>query len=539
MRIFRYSDFLMVLEQNQISNVGIVGDSHVPIYKKLIPELRTFGEGTQNPLNVGGWNSKNLAEGLAKYKEVHPEISLLFIKIGDNDGGYNVNFVKKNIPEIKQQLTRIFPNAKFVVVKGSWGWGGLSKFTGTAEPKELVEYYKQWEQQGFEVTNLSQGFVGSDKEAHTAHAGFKSQAEELKKIMQDSGDIEVFGEVAPQPTGETNVETIQNLEGYYGTLQNSINNKEIFNQQRPGSYEYSAVVEAIQVGLEFLGFELPQYGSDGYYGPETAESIGDFKNVYNIDTPQNVFSPEDTLVLLNALKGENFEQKDLEDVWNQSYKMSAKSLSDAESVSGGDMDFIFYLAHQQGQAGVIGLIKAYLGIGELHPQTKRKKGKWGLAANLVANAPSQKAPIQDAISRDDDQSAAKIFLEYQQKIWKDKSKSALSLINEPKNSDVKKAIDSVNTKLPKEFIYKVCFVESGFNPNAGNDTYKGLFALSQEGFINYMEKNYPNEKPNIFDISQNTRAGINNLEKGIAYIMREVSPENLAKMGVTTAPTVA
>jgi peptidoglycan hydrolase-like protein with peptidoglycan-binding domain len=539
MRIYRYSDFLMVLEQNQISNVGMIGDSHVPIYKKLIPELKTFGEGTSTPLNVGGWNSKNLADGLTKYKESHPEINLIFIKIGDNDGGYNVNFVKKNIPDIKQQLTRIFPNAKFVVVKGSWGWGGLSKFTGNTEPKELVEYYKLWEQQGFEVTNLSQGFVPTDKEAHTAHAGFKSQAEEMKKIMQDMGDIEVFGEASPPSTGEPNVETIQNLEGYYGTLQNSINSKKTFNQQSPGNYEYSAEVEAIQVGLEFLGFELPQYGSDGYYGPETAESISNFKNVYNIDTPENVFSPEDTLVLLNALKGENFGQKDLENVWKQSYKMSAKSLSDAEGVSGGDMDFIFYLAHQQGQAGVIGLINAYLGIGELHPETKRKKGKYGIAANLVANAPSQKEAIQDAVYRGDDQSAAKLFLEYQQKIWREKSKSALSLINEPKNSDVKKAIDSVDTKLPKEFIYKVCFIESGFKPNAGNDTYKGLFAMSEEGFNSYMKEKYPNEKPNIFDVSQNTRAGIANLEKGVSYIINKVGSENLAKLGITSAPTVA
>ena len=40
------------------------------------------------------------------------------------------------------------------------------------------------------------------------------------------------------------------------------------------------MVENIQIALKFLGYPLPQYGVDGYFGKETFDSIAKF----NTDT---------------------------------------------------------------------------------------------------------------------------------------------------------------------------------------------------------------------------------------------------------------
>jgi hypothetical protein len=43
-------------------------------------------------------------------------------------------------------------------------------------------------------------------------------------------------------------------------------------------------VESMQIGLKLLGYELPRYGVDGLFGPETASAVGKFIN----DNPTKV-----------------------------------------------------------------------------------------------------------------------------------------------------------------------------------------------------------------------------------------------------------
>ena len=47
-------------------------------------------------------------------------------------------------------------------------------------------------------------------------------------------------------------------------------------QQTSGSYEYQIGVEAMQVALILLGYELPKHGVDGLFGPETADAVKKF-----------------------------------------------------------------------------------------------------------------------------------------------------------------------------------------------------------------------------------------------------------------------
>jgi peptidoglycan hydrolase-like protein with peptidoglycan-binding domain len=54
------------------------------------------------------------------------------------------------------------------------------------------------------------------------------------------------------------------------------------SQQKFGSMEYQKNVELIQIGLVLLGYELPRFGIDGLFGPETAEAVRKYKTDNNI-----------------------------------------------------------------------------------------------------------------------------------------------------------------------------------------------------------------------------------------------------------------
>jgi hypothetical protein len=53
-------------------------------------------------------------------------------------------------------------------------------------------------------------------------------------------------------------------------------------QQSLGTMVYQKEVELIQIGLVLLGYELPQHGIDGYFGPETAAAVKKYKSDNNI-----------------------------------------------------------------------------------------------------------------------------------------------------------------------------------------------------------------------------------------------------------------
>jgi len=74
--------------------------------------------------------------------------------------------------------------------------------------------------------------------------------------------------------------TDSTINDYYKTLQDFADSGKSITVQKYGSMEYSKMVENIQIALKFLGYPLPQYGVDGYFGKETFDSIAKF----NTDT---------------------------------------------------------------------------------------------------------------------------------------------------------------------------------------------------------------------------------------------------------------
>jgi peptidoglycan hydrolase-like protein with peptidoglycan-binding domain len=65
------------------------------------------------------------------------------------------------------------------------------------------------------------------------------------------------------------------LEDFYNTFEKAIDSGGL-KQQSGGSMQYAKEVESMQIALVLLGYQLPQHGIDGLFGPETAASVQKF-----------------------------------------------------------------------------------------------------------------------------------------------------------------------------------------------------------------------------------------------------------------------
>lgn len=74
------------------------------------------------------------------------------------------------------------------------------------------------------------------------------------------------------------------VEEFYNTLE-SIDGPIL--QKTVGNMDYQKDVESIQIGLIILGYELPKYGVDGLFGPETAVAVNKFKSDNDIKDSVN------------------------------------------------------------------------------------------------------------------------------------------------------------------------------------------------------------------------------------------------------------
>jgi len=78
-------------------------------------------------------------------------------------------------------------------------------------------------------------------------------------------------------------------------------------EQKYGSMAYQKSVEAVQIGLMLLGYDLPKHGIDGLFGPETAKATNKFKKDKGLDLI-NEIEIEAPLELPSGFKG-NFGQQ--------------------------------------------------------------------------------------------------------------------------------------------------------------------------------------------------------------------------------------
>ena len=64
------------------------------------------------------------------------------------------------------------------------------------------------------------------------------------------------------------------VDSFYSTLEDAASSGGL--SQQSGGITFQKGVESMQIGLKLLGYELPNYGVDGLFGPETASAVSKF-----------------------------------------------------------------------------------------------------------------------------------------------------------------------------------------------------------------------------------------------------------------------
>jgi hypothetical protein len=122
---------------NNVGNAAgniIIGDSQTTYVDNATSKAsRLSTEGGTQSLWKGGMGVSWLVNALNSYP-VSPNIKNVVVVIGTN-GGF-----RGSVNELMSSLKRTFPNAKFFVVQGSWGWGGNKGI----QPSQVQKYYSQF-----------------------------------------------------------------------------------------------------------------------------------------------------------------------------------------------------------------------------------------------------------------------------------------------------------------------------------------------------------------------------------------------------------
>ncbi len=104
---------------------------------------------------------------------------------------------------------------------------------------------------------------------------------------------------------EKKADTVEpNVQKFFSTLEVASQGYGI-TQQEKGSMTFQKEVETMQIGLILLGYELPRFGVDGLFGPETAEAVKNFKH-------DNSILNEDASELRDTLSSLGYQEKSKE-----------------------------------------------------------------------------------------------------------------------------------------------------------------------------------------------------------------------------------
>jgi len=140
-----------------------------------------------------------------------------------------------------------------------------------------------------------------------------------KQIMEDQDFLDnLLKVILPKIDDPKKSDLVSsNVDDFFNTLESSSEQGGISQQQR-GSQTFQKEVESMQIGLNLLGYDLPKYGVDGLFGPETAEAVTKFiKDNLDVDDDSSQSSdmvkatPEILDKLIELLKQKGVDSEDL------------------------------------------------------------------------------------------------------------------------------------------------------------------------------------------------------------------------------------
>ena len=557
-KIFDFTGFRkfsnnLLLEETGKGSAVMVGDSTVSSINDSIkglsqkPEQGSVKKGVVKPgLYCPGIGSKGFLKMINSYSKTHPEVTFVFLAMGTNDVYTISEDNKKTAFQIVKRLKQIFPNsAKMYIIKGTgWGWGestkeyypkwmwkngDIKKGPVDNSPAEIDEYYDQvWAPTGITLIPVTIGIAKNEK-GYSKHIGPQTPGvAELRKYIESvlEGRVQIYKEKIKSTDSEKPVlmGDSGSITDFYDSFENAFNDEIIISPGDRKSKLFNPIVQKAQIALDFLGFKQMGNSSDGLYGKETADAVLNFKKKYRVSGNPESMDDNFFAALLNALKRRKFKKKDLQQSSSKE-KMGAYQDLNIDMI-GGDNEYLMYLAHNQGAAGASQLVKAMLGLGNKLPKWK----------NIRGNVPEKLYPgsiskIKAAYDSGDFRRAATIFLG----IWKDRynnvKKNILNDLNKPQNSEVKKAITASAGEIPLNTLGTFAYIESGLNPKAGNQTYKGLFALNPNpsGYASKYGINYQN----VYDPYANSKAAAKFIKDNTASFLKNVGDQAISQLNLS------
>lgn len=152
---------------------------------------------------------------------------------------------------------------------------------------------------------------------------------------------------------------------FFKTLENSVNSGGL-SQQKKNEMSYQKSVESMQIGLTLLGYQLPNYGVDGLFGPETSNAIMKFEldnkiqNNDKVSGDVKLASPEMLKKLIEMLKSKGVKSEDIKQKIDKSVSVAglvdknfySKLLENLGApVTDGNLEFLYAWKQAEGHGG--------------------------------------------------------------------------------------------------------------------------------------------------------------------------------------------
>lgn len=160
-------------------------------------------------------------------------------------------------------------------------------------------------------------------------------------------------------------------------------------------------VETFQIALELLGYDLPSYGVDGLFGPETASSLNKFKtdNDIEVESGSAIFDTKTKDVMVEDIKEKGITDEDIKKYVIPSKEFTSLDGKIQHKYSGKEAQGIQRLIDKMVELGVtdpISQVAMLAVIGkETHFINKKEKGYGGTSNSRIRSIFSRTRSLSD------------------------------------------------------------------------------------------------------------------------------------------------
>ena len=248
---------------------------------------------------------------------VNPNVKNVVINIGTN-GAFNP---KDNIKGLMTELRRVFPNAKFSVVQGSWGWGYN---VGVTEDK-VKKYYDRFRAEGVTVIEPP---IGKVADPHTNLPVYDTIAKAIDGLVTNQSGYVPTADLSRGNSAATQIISRPN-DPYRYKVENDHWLAKRDDQSRWYEISGSDFKPGYQTSIDILDTENPNMRSKN--APKKSQ------NSNQVKTDQDVSTPSPIINIKTGAKGKT-KANDWSNSTNFFVNSEGKNLSEIGSRAGVKME---------------------------------------------------------------------------------------------------------------------------------------------------------------------------------------------------------